>query len=353
MMTLTARQLYFEAVKVGDELPPLVKPPVDRLQIARYVGAAQDWNPLYLDEPHARNSGFPSALAPGMIGMGFLGELAVDWVRGARLRRFQARFVKIVWPGDVLTSRGRVVDRRFEEGGKYAIDIEAWAENQRGELVVRGLATFQLYYSADDEARHRAGQPPLVVTKEEEDARLAKLSRAQPPRPAAPVSRPLAPARPLASPSTARPLGSAAPASQVARAPQPPARPAAQSARPAAPPARAAPPASRPASPTPARPAAVALSPARPAAAPPPSRPVPAPAPAHPAAPASSRTAPTAVPARPPARPAARAAARPAAGKAKKAAHPRPAKRPVPKDKAARARTTRGPARKPSGKKRR
>ena len=36
---LLARQLYFEAVKVGDELPPLVKPPVDRSQIARFAGA--------------------------------------------------------------------------------------------------------------------------------------------------------------------------------------------------------------------------------------------------------------------------------------------------------------------------
>ncbi len=67
---LTARQLYFEAVKVGDELPPLVKPPIDRLQIARYAGAAQDWNPLSVDEQHARNSGFPSALVPAMISMG-------------------------------------------------------------------------------------------------------------------------------------------------------------------------------------------------------------------------------------------------------------------------------------------
>ncbi len=147
---LTARQLYFVAVKVGDELPPLVKPPVDRLQIARYAGAAQDWNPLSVDEQHARNAGFPSALVPAMISMGFLGELVMDWVRGARLRKFQARFVKIVWPGDVLTSRGRVVDRRFEAPGRYAIDIEAWAENQRGELVVRALAAFQLYYNADD-----------------------------------------------------------------------------------------------------------------------------------------------------------------------------------------------------------
>lgn len=202
---LTARQLYFEAVKVGDELPPLVKPPVDRLQIARYVGAAQDWNPLYIDEPHAKNAGFPSALAPGMIVMGFLGELVVEWVRGARLRKFQARFVKIVWPGDVLTARGRVTDRRFEEGGRYFMDVEVWAENQRGELVVRGVATFQLYYNGEDEARQRQGQPPLVVTREEEEARAAKLSRTQPPRPPPSAGRPLAPPKPIGPPPVRQP----------------------------------------------------------------------------------------------------------------------------------------------------
>jgi acyl dehydratase len=218
---LTARQLYFEAVKVGDELPPLVKPPVDRLQIARYVAAAQDWNPLSIDEPHARNAGFPSALAPGMIAMGFLAELAAEWVRGARLRRFQARFVKIIWPGDVLTARGRVTDRRFEENGRYAIDLELWAENQRGELVVKGVATFQLYYSAEDEARQRQGQAPLVVTREEEEARLAKLSRATAPRPAASAAgRPLAPPRAIAPPPGRQP-GPAAAAQPPRAAPEP------------------------------------------------------------------------------------------------------------------------------------
>ena len=205
-MALFARQLYFEAVKVGDEVPPLVKPPVDRIQIARYAGASLDFNPLTVDEQYARNSGFPSALAPGMLAMGFLGELVVEWLRGARLRRFSARFVKIVWPGDVITCRGRVVDRRFEEGGGYAVDIEVWAENQRGELVVRGTVTAQLFYNAEDESRQRAGQPPVVVTAAEEEARLARLSRGVGPRrpePARPLPRPVAPlaARPAAPPA--------------------------------------------------------------------------------------------------------------------------------------------------------
>lgn len=195
-MNLTVRQLYFEAIKVGDELPPLVKPPVDRLQITRYLGASGDFNPLHCDEPYARAAGFPGVSAPAMIGMGFLAELVTEWVRGARLRRVQARFVKIIWPGDVLTVRGRVAERRFEEGGRYVADIEAWAENQRGELVTRGVATVQLYYSADDEQRQRSGLPPLVVTPAEEEARLARFARVTPPRMGGPVRPGASPVRP-------------------------------------------------------------------------------------------------------------------------------------------------------------
>jgi len=243
-MALVARQLYFEAVKVGDELPPIVKPPVDRIQIARYAGAADDYGPLHVDEPFARNAGFPSVLAPGMLAMGFLGELAVDWLRGARLRKFAARFVKIIWPGDVITARARVSDRRFEEGGRYAIDIETWAENQRGELVVRGTVTAQLYYSAEDEARQRAGQPPLLVTPREEEERLARLSRSSPP----------------ARPGTVPPRGGA-PAPQ--RAATAPVRPAPFTRSPPTVPPRGAPP--KPAAP-PAKPAPLKASP-RPAGA--------------------------------------------------------------------------------------
>jgi acyl dehydratase len=242
-MALLARQLYFEAVKVGDELPPLVKPPVDRTQIARYAGASGDFNPLHVDEHLARNAGFPSALAPALLGMGFIAELVVDWLRGARLRRYSARFVKIAWPGDVITCRGRVVDRRFEGNGVYAVDLEVWAENQRGELVVKGLVTAQLYYSAEDDARQRAGQPPLVVTPEQEEAHLAKLSRAQPPR------RPEA--RPPPPPPRPPPPAKAAPGKTAPGKPPPPARQVpAVAAR-----AQAAPPPPRPAARRPERPA--------------------------------------------------------------------------------------------------
>ena len=45
--------------------------------------------------------------------------------------------LKLVWPGDVLTCRGVVIDKR-EENGECVIDADVWADNQRGETVAKG-----------------------------------------------------------------------------------------------------------------------------------------------------------------------------------------------------------------------
>jgi acyl dehydratase len=160
---MAARKLYFEAVHVGDELPALAKTPVDRVQLARYAGASGDFNPVHVDEVYARSIGMPSVYAPGMLVMGFLGQLVSDWARGAQLRRYTVRFIKIVWPGDTVVCKGRVTDR-FGQDGRYFADLELWAENQKGELVMKGQSEIQLFYSLEDENRQRAGQGPVLVT---------------------------------------------------------------------------------------------------------------------------------------------------------------------------------------------
>jgi len=141
-----ARSFYWSELRVGDDLPPLSKPAIDRVQIARYAAASNDFNRLHLDEPFAHALGFPGLFAPGMLAMGFVGQLLTAWLRRGHVRRLAARFVKIVWPGDELTCHGRIAELRKENGACYA-DVELWAENQKGELVLRGQATCELYES--------------------------------------------------------------------------------------------------------------------------------------------------------------------------------------------------------------
>lgn len=177
---MASRKLYFEAVRVGEELPALTKTPVDRVQLARYAGASGDFNPVHVDETYAKSLGMPSVYAPGMLIMGFLGQLVSDWARGAQLRRYSVKFSKIVWPGDTVVCKGRVTERWGEEGRYYA-ELDLWAENQKGELVLRGGAQIQLFHSLEDENRQRSGQPPLVVPAPRESI--------LPPAPPAPAPR--------------------------------------------------------------------------------------------------------------------------------------------------------------------
>src|SRR5438128_5514297 len=141
-----ARSFYWSELRVGDDLPPLTKPAVDRVQIVRYASSSGDFNRLHLDEPYAHSLGFPGLFAPGMLARAFVGQLLTAWLRRGHVRKLSARFIKIVWPNDELTCRGRVSELRKEHGGCYA-DVELWAENQKGELVLRGQATCELYES--------------------------------------------------------------------------------------------------------------------------------------------------------------------------------------------------------------
>ncbi len=173
------RKLYFENIRIGDELPAMAKAPIDRVQLARYAGATGDFNPVHVDEMAARGFGMPSVVAPNTIGMGFLSQLVGDWARGAHVKRLSCRFSRMLWPGDTLVCKGRVADRHGQDG-KYFLELDVWAENQTGGLVIRGNVTLKVFYSVEDENRFRMGQPPLIVNVPRESIRAAP-----PPPPAA------------------------------------------------------------------------------------------------------------------------------------------------------------------------
>jgi len=172
------RKLYFENIRIGDELPAMAKAPIDRVQLARYAGATGDFNPVHVDENAAKAAGMPSVVAPTTIGMGFLSQLVGDWARGAQVRRLSCRFSRMLWPGDTLVCKGRVADRHGQDG-KYFLELDVWAENQQGQLAIRGNVTLKVFYSVEDETRFRMGQPPLIVNVPRESIRVAPPAPAQ------------------------------------------------------------------------------------------------------------------------------------------------------------------------------
>jgi acyl dehydratase len=215
------RKLYFENVRLGDELPAMARAPIERVQLARYAGATGDFNSLHVDEVAAKAQGMPSVLVPNTLGMGFLAQLVGDWARGAQVKRLGCRFSRTLWPGDTLVCKGRVADRWGAEG-KYFIEVEVWAENQKGELVLRGSVTLQIFYSVEDENRFRMGQPPLIVSVPRQSIRPAVTP--------APAAAPAKAATPAKKPA---PAGKPAKAAAPAKRPAPAKKPAAKAKKPA------------------------------------------------------------------------------------------------------------------------
>ncbi len=185
------RKLYFENVRIGDELPPLLKPALDRIQLAKYAGAANDFSPLQIDDALAKTVGMPSVVAPGPLSAAFAGQLVTDWARGTPIKKLSMKFSRMTWPGDVLTCKGRIFDR-WGENGRYHVELDVRAENQKGELVARGSILLKVYYSFEDENRARAGQPPLIVNVPRQSILEA------PPPPPAPVAKQVKEMKPAA-----------------------------------------------------------------------------------------------------------------------------------------------------------
>ena len=133
----------FDSVQVGDELPALQLPVVDRTTLALFAGASGDHNPIHIDLDVARRAGMPDVFAQGMLGMAWLGRLLTGWAPQSALRRFDARFQGITHLGNVMRCTGRVVEK-LEHNGERCVRIELQSANQFGQTKIAGEALVAL-----------------------------------------------------------------------------------------------------------------------------------------------------------------------------------------------------------------
>ncbi|HZS35435.1 MAG TPA: MaoC/PaaZ C-terminal domain-containing protein [Polyangia bacterium] len=133
--------MKFEHVQIGAALPPLVKPAITTRQLVEYAGASGDFNRIHYDEPFAREGGFPSVIAHGMLSMGFFGELVAAWAGAESVARLQARFKAVTFPGDVITVEGEVASK---DEARRTAELKLTARNQKGAVTLEGSATVKL-----------------------------------------------------------------------------------------------------------------------------------------------------------------------------------------------------------------
>ena len=130
-------------LRVGDHLPTLQLPPVNRTTLALFGGASGDLNPIHIDLDFARRAGMPDVFAQGMLGMAWLGRLITQWVPQARLRKYEARFAGITHLGNAITCTGEVVEL-LDLDGEACARVTLSSSNQFGQNKILGEAIVAL-----------------------------------------------------------------------------------------------------------------------------------------------------------------------------------------------------------------
>lgn len=131
------------SIKVGDRLPALQLPPVDRATLALFGGASGDHNPIHIDLDFARRSGMPDVFAQGMLGMAWVGRLITQWAPQSRLRKYDARFAGITHLGNAITCTGEVVEL-LDVDGEACARVAVSSSNQYGQNKIVGEAIVAL-----------------------------------------------------------------------------------------------------------------------------------------------------------------------------------------------------------------
>jgi acyl dehydratase len=131
----------FDDARLGDELPLLKLPPVDRTMLALFAGASGDHNRVHIDLDFARRAGQADVFAHGMLGMAWLGRLLTNWAPQAALQRFDVRFQGITHLDDAISCSGRIVEKRASE---RVVRVELRTASQDGQVKIVGDALVAL-----------------------------------------------------------------------------------------------------------------------------------------------------------------------------------------------------------------
>lgn len=135
--------VFWDDCAVGDEIPVLTAE-IGPAQL--FMMSAVTLNPhrIHYDEGWARHEGYEERVIHGP----FHGEVIIQtlqsWVGSTgwlmELEYSNRRYAVL---GDTLTGHGRI-SKVYQDGGRNLVDLEVWAENQRGETTAPGTATVVL-----------------------------------------------------------------------------------------------------------------------------------------------------------------------------------------------------------------
>ncbi len=134
-------QIYYEDVNIGDQMPSLVKDPVQRVQMVKYAGASGDFHPAHTDDLVGKQLGMGGRFAHGMLVMGFIGEAITNWISKKYLKKLGVKFVGVTKPEDIITVTANIVGK---DDKTSMITCDIFAKDQKDEIKIKGTFSAQL-----------------------------------------------------------------------------------------------------------------------------------------------------------------------------------------------------------------
>ncbi|MDO8532893.1 MAG: MaoC family dehydratase N-terminal domain-containing protein [Dehalococcoidia bacterium] len=166
---------FWEDVQVGQEMEPIVKGPLSIRDmyawlmgggspfmkahgifykyVARHPGAVMVDSTtgrvdvpelVHMEQSRASEIGVAGAYDYGPQRMAWVANLVTNWMGDdAFLWKLYAEIRRFNVVGDTNWLKGKLT-RKYEEKGMRLVDLEIWAENQRGEITAPGRATVSL-----------------------------------------------------------------------------------------------------------------------------------------------------------------------------------------------------------------
>ena len=166
---------YWEDVTVGEAMTPVVKGPLSMRDIIAWCmgagsyfirahklalayrrrhpavamhdstsGIADVPELVHMEDSRAQEIGIPGAYDYGPQRISWLGHLVTNWMGDdGFLKHLYAELRLFNVIGDTTWCKGKVT-KKYIQDGEHLVDLEIWAENQRGEVTAPGKATVRL-----------------------------------------------------------------------------------------------------------------------------------------------------------------------------------------------------------------
>jgi len=142
VVTEARASVDFDALQVGDELPPMVINVTPTRVVAGAI-ASRDFMPVHHDRDFANQQGAPDIFMNILSDTGYCSRFLTDWAGpDAMITRLAIRLGVPVFPGHTLTYTGSITALR-RDGDDGIVEVELRATNELGEHV-GGTATINL-----------------------------------------------------------------------------------------------------------------------------------------------------------------------------------------------------------------